>query len=894
MCPGTAGGEGVRTDPAALSGIFATSHDEDEVIEYSRRSLRLVAWTTVVAGAVVGGAVLASGSCTRGLAAVMVGAGLGAGVLWLGPLRRSAERRPVAAGVSLLTLDFAGAGMALGAFGSSTALGFLYAGCATQVLFGLGPARRLLLGLWLNAVSVGALLWAAPALLGAPHVPAMVSFYVGLTVFVGVIGQLGLRMRSVTAQQRRELAARGEALAELAARLRARVAEQRTELRRLTDHLRALRVREQRRVSAQLREQLDPELAELGRALDRVRSRSGATPRSLGAAPAAMARVRAVFRRLLHQLRPPVVETLGLEGALRWLAEDAEARRRPPLRLAIALEGPGLAAEVAAGALAVAWEAVERAVDEGPPSRWSLAATREAEGLRLRFEDDVPPREAPSVPLVAIRERVAALGGAAEIASGPGGVRIEVHIPLVRSAPPPPAAPAGRPEPAEAVGADTAWWLGARELPPAERRAWQAHVVPLMGTWFARFALFLAGIFALWWPLDLVVFDDAAAVRGMAWFRVVAIGGGLIFALAPAPRAALVARPVEVSVAALCAALVLSAWLMGGFAGLETGWGHYLSAPSVMMVGYGVSLPARLGIGLAFDLASFGGYLLARPEALDSPLLGEALISALVLLALFGALGHALSRLVRTDFVQRRALNRREAELQTLSATQEQQVAEQTEQLRGLALELQRRREAEREWLAHEVHDALGQEIGALGYQLVYARRVLELGAEATDPVDGCVRILGRTRGTVSRLLEHLMPEALGTLGLPGALEALVRRQTPEGGLRLELEMDLGDTGADTPVAIACYRIVQEALTNVVKHARAQTARVCVTRRADRLDVVVSDDGVGLDPGRIGHGLGLEGMRRRADVLGGSVELRPRSGGGAELLATLPIREVRA
>ena len=119
-------------------------------------------------------------------------------------------------------------------------------------------------------------------------------------------------------------------------------------------------------------------------------------------------------------------------------------------------------------------------------------------------------------------------------------------------------------------------------------------------------------------------------------------------------------------------------------------------------------------------------------------------------------------------------------------------------------------------------------------------------------------------------LIAELRPAALDDLGLGPAIESLAKRQAVIGGFAVEVEIDLESDGRlarDTETAV--YRIVQEALTNAVKHAGAEKVTLSVHQRADRVEVNVQDDGCGFDPHGVRAGFGLTGMRERALLAGG-------------------------
>jgi len=143
----------------------------------------------------------------------------------------------------------------------------------------------------------------------------------------------------------------------------------------------------------------------------------------------------------------------------------------------------------------------------------------------------------------------------------------------------------------------------------------------------------------------------------------------------------------------------------------------------------------------------------------------------------------------------------------------------------------------------------------------------------------------------VRRLAVELRPPVLDDFGLDAALERLTTAFGEQTGMRVQFESTLGDVRLPEDVETALYRIVQEALTNVVKHAQAQTVSVVLGRSADAAIAFVEDDGVGFDPTSVRpDGFGVEGMRERVSLLDGRLRVQSRSGGGTTIAAEVPLR----
>jgi signal transduction histidine kinase len=196
--------------------------------------------------------------------------------------------------------------------------------------------------------------------------------------------------------------------------------------------------------------------------------------------------------------------------------------------------------------------------------------------------------------------------------------------------------------------------------------------------------------------------------------------------------------------------------------------------------------------------------------------------------------------------------------------------------------------EAERRRLARELHDETGQALTSI---LLGLRSVDEAPDDA-----GRVHALGELRDLVRstlqdvrRLAVDLRPTALDDFGLVPALERLTQTFAESTGIRVEFESGLDDR-LPSELETALYRIVQESLTNIVKHARASSVSVVLSRRPGSVTAVVEDDGVGFDADSTREeGLGLVGMRERVALLGGRLSLETTPDAGTTLLAEVPL-----
>jgi signal transduction histidine kinase len=199
--------------------------------------------------------------------------------------------------------------------------------------------------------------------------------------------------------------------------------------------------------------------------------------------------------------------------------------------------------------------------------------------------------------------------------------------------------------------------------------------------------------------------------------------------------------------------------------------------------------------------------------------------------------------------------------------------------------------ETERRRWARELHDETLQGLAALKVLLTGARR-LEDPARMRAAIDGAIAHVARDIDGLHALITELRPAALDQLGLVPALESLGERTKHLHGLDVDLAVELEggeDRRLDPEVETAAYRLVQEALTNVAKHARATAVRIRVGEDDSTLALEVADDGVGFDASAPPQGgFGVIGMRERAELVGGSLEFEPGHP-GTVVRARLPL-----
>jgi signal transduction histidine kinase len=195
-------------------------------------------------------------------------------------------------------------------------------------------------------------------------------------------------------------------------------------------------------------------------------------------------------------------------------------------------------------------------------------------------------------------------------------------------------------------------------------------------------------------------------------------------------------------------------------------------------------------------------------------------------------------------------------------------------------------REEERLRIRRDLHDGLGPELAGITLKLDAARNLLARQPDKADAL--LLELKSQTQAAIStirRLVYDLRPPALDQLGLEGAIREQIRLYEDKLALHFELNSKL--THLPAAVEVACYRVVQEALTNVVRHAQASEVTLCI-QRGEKLELSIEDNGIGLSKD-YRSGVGLQSMRERSEELGGSFSITSSSQGGTRITAHWPL-----
>jgi signal transduction histidine kinase len=223
----------------------------------------------------------------------------------------------------------------------------------------------------------------------------------------------------------------------------------------------------------------------------------------------------------------------------------------------------------------------------------------------------------------------------------------------------------------------------------------------------------------------------------------------------------------------------------------------------------------------------------------------------------------------------------------------EEKLEKSRERLRNLAARLHSVLEDERTRISREIHDELGQALTALKLDLSSIRRnLLSDGLpERSAKIQEVERSVKRIIRTVQQIATELRPGILDELGVVAAIDWLAKDFRKRTGIECKVAIKEVDNVSDKACATAIFRIIQEALTNVMRHAAASRVDVIIEKQGDALTIEVRDNGIGILEERItdSKSLGLIGMRERVRLVGGKIAIGGKPGEGTSVMVILPL-----
>ena len=214
------------------------------------------------------------------------------------------------------------------------------------------------------------------------------------------------------------------------------------------------------------------------------------------------------------------------------------------------------------------------------------------------------------------------------------------------------------------------------------------------------------------------------------------------------------------------------------------------------------------------------------------------------------------------------------------------------EELRNLSAHIQTVLEEERGYIAREIHDELGQTLSRLKLDIAWLKKRMSkdqtLLTEKADKMSG---LIDSTIHTVQRISSKLRPGVLDYLGLPAAIDWQVNEFKEQTGIRSKIEIASDVNVEDQNISIAVFRIFQETLTNIMRHAKASRVDVVLKQEEDTLVLTVKDNGIGIPEDKISKhtSFGIMGIKERARVLSGTVSISGVPGKGTTVTVCIPL-----
>jgi signal transduction histidine kinase len=277
--------------------------------------------------------------------------------------------------------------------------------------------------------------------------------------------------------------------------------------------------------------------------------------------------------------------------------------------------------------------------------------------------------------------------------------------------------------------------------------------------------------------------------------------------------------------------------------------------------------------------SAFRGYEVGAVDYLVKPLVPEVLRSKVSVFVDLHRKNAALSNEIRERKIAEEYL--RESEVQ----------------LRALAARLISVREEERTRIAREIHDELGQVLTGLKMDVMWlAKRLAGTGKQLVEKTESMCSLIDSTVHLIRRISTGLRPEILDDMGLVAAIGWQAKEFQKRMGMRCRLRLPEDHALLDKELSTSVFRIFQEILTNIARHAKASSVNVQLSISDDILKLKVADDGIGISESQIrGQGsLGLLGMQERAQLFGGEVSIRGTSGRGTTVSVSIPMSRSQA
>jgi signal transduction histidine kinase len=226
----------------------------------------------------------------------------------------------------------------------------------------------------------------------------------------------------------------------------------------------------------------------------------------------------------------------------------------------------------------------------------------------------------------------------------------------------------------------------------------------------------------------------------------------------------------------------------------------------------------------------------------------------------------------------------------------EEEIIQKTIQLRELTYKIETIKEEENTKIAREIHDELGQSLTAINLEIMWISRKYSDNSDLVERMLMISSIVNDTIKTVRKISSSLRPRLLDQLGILPAIEFQTREFQTRTGIRCNLQLPDDSIMLNSNVSSSLFRIFQEAITNIARHSKASNIQINVSRTADNmLNMSIKDNGIGFDEDILNSNsvktLGILGMKERAIILGGSLEIMSLPESGTEIILNIPLNQ---
>jgi signal transduction histidine kinase len=438
---------------------------------------------------------------------------------------------------------------------------------------------------------------------------------------------------------------------------------------------------------------------------------------------------------------------------------------------------------------------------------------------------------------------------------------------------------------AQSLGLDAALADG---LAPAREALFRDYARRLTITGLRVMAVVMFVLTVLAWPTDWLIFESGShAMQAIFSWRLWVIGSSVFGFLMLSASRFFSSRPFCAALIFVGVPIAASGYLMGSIGGAASPSTYGIYTIPLLTVLLVARLPVRIAVTTLFVVAYHVAYYAANPAHFGDSSSGTLIVWSCASAIAAIAAGHEVYLLLYANFFQRQKLD-------TFSTELKIQVAEQTAEIREMATGLSTVQEQERARIARDLHDELGQKLVGLAMELQWVKKKLVVQIEPSAPASqGLQRALEQVDGihsSIDDILNALRPRALTELGLDSALSKMVQEVAEKNGFKAVVEIEINLEALSETASVVLFRIVQELVTNVARHAQATRAVVVISSAGDGILLSVSDDGVGFQVHATGEKgrMGLVGIVERSHLLGGTCEIDSNPGTGTRITILFP------